>query len=242
MIKEIVKKIDKLQSGEGIEGVRKVKELTEKLGEIWKREEKYWYQRFRIKWLNYGDKNTKFFHQSTIQRRRQNKVVRVKGEEGEWIEEEGRIIEKFQNFYKKLFTEGEMKDCREVLENVPRMVTAEMNERLVKEVNENEIRTLVFELGAVKAPGPDRFNRVFYQKYWEIVKESVVQAVNGFFHRGFMLRELNKTNIVLIPKVKAPENVTQFRPISCCNFAYKIISKVLVNRLKPIMEDLITQN
>ena len=82
--------------------------------------------------MEYGDKNTKFFHQSTIQRRRQNKVVRVKGEEGEWIEEEGRIIDKFQNFYKKLFTEGEIRECREMLENVPRMVSAEMNEKLLK--------------------------------------------------------------------------------------------------------------
>ena len=109
-------------------------------------------------------------------------------------------------------------------------------------MNEEEIKTAVFELGAVKAPGPDGFNGIFYQKYWEIVKEGMVQAVKGFFHGGFMLRELNRTNIVLIPKVKAPEDLTQFRPISCCNFAYKIISKVLVNRLKPLMEELITQN
>ena len=57
-----------------------------------------------------------------------------------------------------------------------------------------------------------------------------------------MLRELNSTNIVLIPKVKRPEEVGQFRLISCCNFVYKIISKVMVNRMKPIMEKLISQN
>ena len=57
-----------------------------------------------------------------------------------------------------------------------------------------------------------------------------------------MLKELNKTILVLIPKVKAPKEVSQFKPISCCNFAYKIIAKVLVNRLKSIMRELITQN
>lgn len=56
-----------------------------------------------------------------------------------------------------------------------------------------------------------------------------------------MLRELNRTSIVLVPKVKNPEEVSQFRPISCCNFGYKIISKVLVNKMQGYMGELITQ-
>ena len=46
------------------------------------------------------------------------------------------------------------------------------------------------------------------------------------------MKELNATEIVLIPKVKGPENVTQFRPISLCNFVYKVISKIMVNRMQ----------
>ena len=64
--------------------------------------------------------------------------------------------------------------------------------------------------------------------------------VKAFFHSGFLLNSLNHTFITLIPKVPTPERVTQFRPISLCNVSYKIISKTLVNRLKPLMDSLIT--
>ncbi len=63
--------------------------------------------------------------------------------------------------------------------------------------------------------------------------------VKPFFHSGFMLKSLNHTFITLIPKVPNPEKVTQFRPIALCNVTYKIISKILVNRLKPFMDSLI---
>ena len=64
--------------------------------------------------------------------------------------------------------------------------------------------------------------------------------VKAFFHSGFMLKSLNHTFITLIPKVPNLEKVTQFRPIALCNVTYKIISKILVNRLKPFMDSLIT--
>ena len=130
----------------------------------------------------------------------------------------------------------------EILEAVPRVVREEDNEALNKEVEEKEIMKAVYDLRAMKAPGPDGFNGFFYQKYWEVVKDSVVKAVKRFFQNGYMLREINKTNVVLILKVKMLEEVSQYRPISCCNFVYKIILKVMVNMLKPVMEGLITQN
>jgi hypothetical protein len=64
--------------------------------------------------------------------------------------------------------------------------------------------------------------------------------VKAFFHSGFLLKSLNHTFISLSPKVPTPERLTQFRPISLCNVSYKIISKILVNRLKPLMDSLIT--
>ena len=62
----------------------------------------------------------------------------------------------------------------------------------------------------------------------------MIEAVKGFFRNGRMLRKLNASEIVLIPKVKGPEMVGQFRPISLCNFAYKVISKIMVNRLEAL--------
>lgn len=56
--------------------------------------------------------------------------------------------------------------------------------------------------------------------------------VKSFFNEGVGMGSLNETNIVLVPKVDKPEVVGQFRPISLCNYAYKVVSKVIVNRMK----------
>ncbi|OMO88682.1 reverse transcriptase [Corchorus capsularis] len=129
-----------------------------------------------------------------------------------------------------------------VLDHIPTLVMEDMNQSLTKPFGSEEIREAAFQLGAHKAPGPDGFNGIFFQEFWDIVGETVTKATLGFFNGGFMLRELNSTCIVLIPKVNSPVEVTQYRPISLCNYAYKVISRVLVNRLKEWLPNLITEN
>ena len=75
----------------------------------------------------------------------------------------------------------------------------------------------------------------FYQNYWDIVGPEVSQAIISILHSGFMLRKINYTHIALIPKVKNPKRITDFRPISLCNVIYKIVSKVLANKLKVVL-------
>lgn len=79
-----------------------------------------------------------------------------------------------------------------------------------------------------KAPGPDGLPAFFFKQYWPIVADQVCNAVQIFFVHGQMLKELNNTFIVLIPKNENPTTVNHYRPISLCNTIYKIISKLLV--------------
>jgi hypothetical protein len=83
-----------------------------------------------------------------------------------------------------------------------------------------------------KAPGPDGFPAGFYQKCWSIVGKSVCDFVKKVWLNPLIIREFNTTDICLIPKVDHPEHIQQFRPISLCNTLYKIVSKVLTNRIK----------
>lgn len=68
----------------------------------------------------------------------------------------------------------------------------------------------------------------------------ICRAAKSFFNSGFLLKELNQTFIALVPKVDAPSDISQFRPISLCNFLYKVFSKCLANRLKPLLNQIIS--
>lgn len=94
----------------------------------------------------------------------------------------------------------------------------------------------------MKAPGPDDFMVLFFQKYWTTVRGEVISMVKHFFSNGYMLKKLNHSFIALIPKHGSLVNISQFRPISLCNVCYKVISKILATRLKEVLPKLISCN
>lgn len=100
----------------------------------------------------------------------------------------------------------------------------------------------MFQLGSIKAPGPDGFSSLFYQRSWDVIEKQLCELVKDYFDHGFRMEDLNSTNLVLIPKIGVPVEVGNFRPISLCNFSYKVISKVITNRLKDIMPRIISEN
>lgn len=93
-----------------------------------------------------------------------------------------------------------------------------------------------------ESSGPDGYNVEFLRASWSIVGADVVKAVKEFFQNGRLLKDLNRTTIVLIPKSPEAASLGEYRPISCCNIVYKIISKIITNRLKPILKVCISRN
>ena len=107
MIDELTRRVADIQGGDDMEGrFEEYREVMAKIKEVWEKEEKYWYQRSRVKWMEFGDKNTRYFHQVTRQRRQINKVVRIKERDGEWIEEEDLVRGRFEDYYRELFSTG----------------------------------------------------------------------------------------------------------------------------------------
>lgn len=91
----------------------------------------------------------------------------------------------------------------------------------------------------LKAPGLDGLHAAFFQSHWRIVGPSLFQLVAQFFEEGIFEAQINETLITLIPKVPAPQNIKEFRPISLCTVPYKVITKVLANRLKSWLPHLV---
>jgi hypothetical protein len=91
------------------------------------------------------------------------------------------------------------------------------------------------------SPGIDGFTAGFYQNHWDTMKDSICNAVLDFLNGGVMPMEMNRTILVLIPKVKHPQSISQYRSISLCNVIYKLCSKVLANRLRQILEEVISE-
>ena len=129
-----------------------------------------------------------------------------------------------------------------MVECIPQVVTLEMNNLLTCEFTPEEVTIALKQMGPLKAPGPDGLAPLFYQKYWHLLGEDITKAVLNCLNSGKILKAINHTYITLIPKVKNLEDVKEFHPISLCNVIYMILSKVLANRLKKILPQIVSES
>ncbi|GKV49606.1 hypothetical protein SLEP1_g56347 [Rubroshorea leprosula] len=174
-------------------------------------------QKTTTQWLKFGDANSKFFHQC------------IKD-----------LKEGVAEYFKALFTEEEWERPR--LEGIDfKKVTPEQNAMLVSQFTKKEIKEAVWDCDNYNAPGPDGFNFGFLKAMWETVKNDVISFVDDFQKNRKLVRGSNASFIILIPKKENLVRVKDYRPISLIGCMYKIIAKLLANRIKKVMEGLISE-
>ncbi|GJT91395.1 RNA-directed DNA polymerase, eukaryota [Tanacetum coccineum] len=111
---------------------------------------------------------------------------------------------------------------------------------LERYVSRDEIRLAVWNCGNNKSPGPDGFTFEFFKKYWDLIGTDFCDAVEFFFSNGFFPKGCNSSFIALIPKVVDAKFVKDFRPISLIGCVYKVVTKILANRLALVISDLVS--
>ena len=112
---------------------------------------------------------------------------------------------------------------------------------LTARFQEEEVKDAVWGCGSQKSPGPDGINFKFIKTFWNLIKPDVLRFLDEFHINGIIPRGCNALLIVLIPKVANPQALDEYRQVSLIGCMYRIVAKLLANRLKKIMPSIIDE-
>ncbi|GKB87231.1 RNA-directed DNA polymerase, eukaryota [Tanacetum coccineum] len=125
--------------------------------------------------------------------------------------------------------------------DVPYLVKREFLHHFKARFDKPTIKRAIWDCGIDKSLGPDGFMFGFYRRFWKVIENDVYEAVQYFFSHGVFPNGCNSSFIALIPKITDTNLVKDFRPISLIGSLYKIIAKILANRLVPVLGDIVNE-
>jgi hypothetical protein len=208
-------------------------------------EEKEWRLKSRAMWLQAGDKNTSFFHKQSKARQHKNTMEEIKIASGTRINSFEEIKKEASSHFGKLYThEGEdnKEQSLQFIEHIPQIIKEEDNKELNKVVTGEEVKAVLYQFDPDKAPMSDDFTLHFYRKCWEIIKKDLLRMIKYVQTTCKIGGTTNTSFLALIPKDKNVSSFDRFCPISLCNVSYKILAKIIPNRLKHMLPCLILPN
>jgi hypothetical protein len=236
--------VEFLASGGNAECHCREKECLHLFISISSAEDNFLKQKSRNKWLNLGDGNNAFFHNSVKVRNSSNLIKMLKDANGNCVQDVQRIKNLALDFYHKLI--GSSSDvfsfakARRVVGLIKRKFSANCIAGMNAPVTRAKITKVMFAMNKDKVPSPDGFSAGFFHKAWPIVWGDVCDAVLEFFNSSLLLKKANSTILTLVPKKKSPSSMGDYRPISCCNVVYKCITKIIANKMIPGLGDVIS--
>ncbi|XP_031125428.1 uncharacterized protein LOC116027784 [Ipomoea triloba] len=222
------------------DSLAKFNQLDGELSRLEAQEDVFWRQRAKQHWLRGADANTKFYHRFASARKRKNTITKLQDDSGVWHEGEG-FHPLILSYYENIFESSGVQDMT-TFPSFPPRVSIAQNEALLLPFTAEEVKAALYSMFLDKAPGPDGMNPGFYQHFWDVVGTDVTDFVLHCLHSGSFPDSLNDANIVLIPKKNPPETVSDLRPIALCNVIYKIMAKMLANRMKSLMSVVISES
>ena len=177
-------------------------------------EEIFWLQRGRANWLMHGDRNTSFFHNAATARKKRNNIKKLLDDTGVW-RQGAELKNHIRSYFSNLFTSEVGQPNMEVLSLVRKRVSDEMNNALLAPYTVDDVRKALFDIGDLKAPGPDGLHAIFYKIFQPMLGDDLVQEVPQAVNTCTIPEGCNVIAIVMIPKINSPDKVTQFRLMLC---------------------------
>ncbi|KAL4282967.1 hypothetical protein GQ457_16G007830 [Hibiscus cannabinus] len=238
----IERKVEELEERMCSEGYNqlvstKIQSLQSILWAKFRREEREWLQKSRVKWFKEGDMNTKFFHLLASLRKKHNSILSIHTDNG-ILEGQASISRAFEEHFKKSFNSSLTLPVASFGGTFRRL--SEVSAKAIEApFSEAEIWNAIKCSDGNKAPGPDGFNLDFYKKFWPSLRVKVISFFKEFYKGKLKDKSVNHSFITLIPKVSCPKKIDDFRPISLVNSLYKILAKVLSKRLDGCLEEVI---
>jgi hypothetical protein len=202
-------------------------------------EESKWAQRAKIKHIQEGGNNTKYFHLIANGKHRRKKIIQLEQEEGTIIGQEN-LKKYITKYYKSLFgapATSNVSLVEDLNDDIPQL-TQEENNILTAEFLEKEVLDAIEQMEKNKAPGPDGIPVEFYQTFWGLIKEDFMGMVKCFY-TGELPLFLNFGTIILLLKKENAIQIQQYRPICLLNVSFKIFTKVATNRISIIADKVI---
>lgn len=200
--------------------------------------------RSKVKWLDLGEKPTKYFYALEKARGADQTIKALKNKEGLEVNEPTELTEVAADFYQELYTPDTApgrEDAQErILDSWSKMITPAQREVLEKPMTEEELKQALSSMGKEKSPGLDGLTVEFYQTFWSDLAPQYLKVINEIFHERSLPSSQKYGIITLIFKKGEREDIKNWRPISLLNVDFKLISKVLTNRLAKVLPSILS--
>jgi len=196
------------------------------------------WQQSRLKWLQEGDANTIFFNGIMSSRRRHSTIqlLQVKGTQIEGVHN---IRSAIFNHFSSHFRKSQM--VRPRVENLRfRQLSVTEAGDLIRPFTIEEVKQAIWACDSYKSPGPDDIHFGFIKQFWMVLKDNFMRFITEFHRNGRLTKGINATFIALIPKVSSPQRLNDFRPISLVGCMYKVLAKILANRLRTVIGSVVS--
>jgi hypothetical protein len=195
-------------------------------------EKMFFSQKLKNTFFKESDKGTHFFHSLMNHTHKRNYISTIQRLDGMLTTSISEVGEEFIRYYRELL--GTSKHTTSINVKVALSgpcINAGSHSFLLAPVSNDSIKEALFSIGNDKAPGPDGYLSLFFKTAWDMVGNDLCAAIRDFFVSGRLLKQVNHSVIALMPKSDNVTFAADFRPISCCNVIYKVISKILAGRM-----------